>query len=145
MYDIVTLEPEDIAVITAVNAIKDGEGAIPGPNGNFRLFVPDNIRQEGNGGKSTRTLVIVGHGSANSLSGEKTWRGYRETLPGDWGYDPDRVYVAACKTAGENGNAFLHGNIAREIKAAYPNATVWASTSDVTNRTQSGDWEKVTL
>jgi hypothetical protein len=29
MYDIVTLEPEDIVVITAVNAIKDGEGAIP--------------------------------------------------------------------------------------------------------------------
>ncbi|HVI07295.1 MAG TPA: hypothetical protein VND65_03270 [Candidatus Binatia bacterium] len=144
MYDIVTLEPEDRKVMTAVSAIINGQGAIPGPpGGHHRFFVPGDVKQEGDGGQAVRTLVIVGHGNANRLSRKETWEAYREDLPGDWGGNPDRVYIASCRTVADGGRAFVFGNIASQIKAAYPNARVWASTTNVDAGAQFGNWEEI--
>jgi hypothetical protein len=144
MFYIVTTEPEDRVVMNAVNAIRDGEGAIPGPNGNYKFVVPSATNTTGDGGTGSSTLVIVGHASADSLSGYTTWREYREDIGDrvDWD-EPTRVYIAACSTAGE-GSKFLHGSIAREIAKAFPKATVWASSTNVSSRTLAGDWEIVT-
>lgn len=144
MFDIVTLEPEDGVVMSAINAIVDGQGAIPGPKRNYRLVVPGALRVEGNGGTGSSVLVVVGHASANVLSGCKSWAAFRQDV-GDvvpWA-EKTSVYLAACSTAGDDGRQFLHGNIANEVKAAFPNATVWASSSNVSAGTQSGDWQKL--
>jgi hypothetical protein len=142
MYDLVTLEPEDRVVMTAVNAIVGGQGAIPGPNGNYRFFAVNDVVVEGDGGAASHTLVVVAHGSDNKLSGHRTWAAYRQAVQGavDWS-NANRVYLAACSVGGDNGNAFVHGNIANEVKSSFPNATVWASKSNVSSRTQSGDWQ----
>lgn len=144
MYDIVTLEPEDPVVMVAVNAIIAGKGAIASPNGNYRLFAPGDKRVEGDGGAARHTLVVVAHGNANKLSGKNSWAAFREEVGEtvDWS-NVDTVYLAACSAAGENGRAFLTGNIANEVKRAFPRATVWASSSNVSNVTQSGDWQKL--
>jgi hypothetical protein len=143
MYYIVTTEPDDRVVKNAVNSIRDGQGAIPGPNGNYTFVVPSDTYTEGDGGTGSATLVIVGHASADALSRCTTWRQYREAIGDrDWG-DPTRIYIAACSTAGD-GSKFLHGSIAREIAKAFPRATVWASRTNVGSRTQAGDWEIVT-
>ena len=142
MYDIVTLEPEDPVVMTAVNAIRNGQGAIPGPNGNYRFIVPGNVYVEGDGGVNSHVLVVVAHGNANSLSGRPTWDQFRIDVGHgavNWG-NKTHVYIAACSTAQGGGQAFLHGNIANEVNAFFPNATVWASDSDVDAHTQNGDW-----
>jgi hypothetical protein len=145
VYDIVTTEPEDRVVMIAVNAIVRGEGAIPGPNGNYRFVVPGDIKVEGDGGTNNSTLVVVAHGSAQSLGGRQTWRSFRETLGDNISWtDAKKVYLAACSTAGEDPSRFLHGSIAAEVKAAFPLATVWASSTNVDSRTQSGDWHIVT-
>jgi hypothetical protein len=145
VYDIVTTEPEDRVVIIAVNSIVNGEGAIPGPDGNYRFAVPGSMRVEGDGGTKSSTLVVVAHASAKSLGGQQTWRSFREALGADirWA-DVTKVYLAACSTAGEDPSRFLHGSIAAEVKAAFPHATVWASSTNVGSRTQSGDWHIVT-
>ena len=142
MYDIVTLEPEDAVVMTAVDAIVQGAGAIPGPNGNYQFYASGSTEAVGDGGRASTVLVVVGHGGANSLSGRSTWKEYREDVGSSvpWA-EKTRVYLAACSTAGGNGASFLHGNIAQEVKAAFPNAKVWASSSSVSSRTQSGDWQ----
>ncbi len=142
MYDIVTLEPEDPVVMTAVNAIRTGQGAIPGPNGNYRFIVPGDVHVEGNGGVNSHVLVVVAHGNANSLSGRPTWAQYRGDVGHgavNWG-NKTHVYIAACSVAQGGGQAFLHGNIANEVAAFFPNATVWASSSNVSANTQNGDW-----
>jgi hypothetical protein len=141
MYDIVTLEPEDKDVMTAVNAIIDAEGAIPGTNGNYRFFVPGAVSVEGDGGANSHVLVVVAHGNVNSLSGHKSWADFQNSVPEgvDWA-NVTTIYIAACSVAGEDGTAFLNGNIANEVKAAFSNATVWASSSDVNSGTLAGDW-----
>jgi len=143
-YDIVTLEPEDPVVMNAVNAIIKGTGAIPGPNGNYRFIAGNAVHVEGDGGANSQVLVVVAHGNANSLSGYSSWADFRNSVSVnvDWA-NKTTVYLAACSTAGEDGAQFLHGNIANEVKAAFPNATVWASSSNVGSGTQSGDWHKL--
>ena len=128
----------------AVSSIVRGQGAIPGPNGNYRFFVPGDQRVEGDGGTMSRVLVVIGHGSPNSLSSCKTWAEYRESVGEriDW-KDKTTVYLASCSLAGEDGSQFLHGNIANEVKATFPNATVWASSVNVGSHTQSGDWHRL--
>jgi hypothetical protein len=145
MFYIVTTEADDRVVENAVNAIRSGEGAIPGPNGNYKFVTPSATHTEGDGGTSSSTLVIVGHASANALSRCATWGRYREEIGErvDW-REPTRVYIAACSTAGEGGRKFLHGSIASEIAKSFPAATVWASSTNVGSRTQAGDWQIVT-
>lgn len=144
MFDIVTLEPEDAIVMTAINAIVNGKGAIPSPSGNYRLVVPGDLQVEGDGGTGSKVLVVVAHGSVNSLSGYPTWAAFRDEVGNrvPW-TEKTTVYLAACSNAGEDGTQFLHGSIANEVKAAFPGATVWASSSDVSADTQSGDWHKL--
>ncbi len=147
MYDIVTLEPGDPVVMTAVNAIRVGQGAIPGPNGQYRLIVPGGVPfQEGNGGVNSHVLVVVAHGNANSLSGRPTWAQFRNDVGHDavdWG-NKTQVYIAACSAAQGGGQAFLHGNIANEVRAFFPpNVTVWASSNNVDANTQNGDWQQL--
>lgn len=145
MYYVVTTEPEDPVVMVAVNAIVKGEGAIPGPNGGYKLVVPGSVHTEGDGGVGSATLVIVAHASTTKIGGCRTWAEYRGKFSDavDW-REPRQVYVAACSTAGEDPSRFVHGSIAGEIKAAFRWATVWASRTAVSSRTQSGDWEIVT-
>ena len=144
MYDIVTLEPDDKIVMAAVNAIVKGEGAIPGPKGNYRFIARNGLYIEGDGGNSCAVLVVVGHGNADSISGCDTWSELKQRVGGDIDWKGKQtVYIVACSTYGEDGSKFLHGNIASEIKQDFPNATVWASASAVSSSTQSGDWHKL--
>ena len=145
MYDIVTLESADQTVTTAVNAITKGQGYIPAPNGHYRFIATNAVHVEGNGGTNKEVLVVVGHGNTNSLSGHMTWADFRHSVTAnvDWISNKTTVYLAACSTNKDDGTAFLHGNIAREVKSAFPHATVWASSSNVTAKTQAGDWHKL--
>ncbi|WP_020476486.1 hypothetical protein [Zavarzinella formosa] len=144
MYDIVTLEPEDKVVMAAVNAIIAGNGAIPGPNGNYRFIAPGGTKVAGDGGAKNAVLVVVAHGSPDTLSSCKTWPLYKSdvTEAVDWA-GKTTVFLAACSTAGTDGGKFLHGNIANQVKADFPKATVWASDCDVTAGTQAGNWHKL--
>ncbi len=146
MYDIVTLEPGDPVVMIAINAIVAGQGAIPGPNGHFRVIMPGGMPfQGGDGGVNSHVLVVVAHGNANSLSGRPTWAQFLDDVGHDavnWG-NKTHVYIAACSAAQGGGQAFLHGNIANEVRAFFPNATVWASSSNVSAITQDGDWQQL--
>lgn len=144
MYDIVTLEPEDAVVKTAINAIVKGQGAIPGPDGNYRFIARNAVLVEGDGGADSAVLVVVGHGDTNRLSGCKTWSEFKGYLGGDIDWqEKGIVFLAACATAQEGGLQFLHGNIANDIKKNFPHATVWASASNVSASTQQGDWQKL--
>ncbi len=145
MYDIVTLEPDDTVVMDAVNAIIAGKGAIPGPNGNYQFIAPNDKYRKGDGGRKSQVLVVVAHANPDSLSGCRSWAEFQESVGRDaveWA-QKTTVYLAACSTANEDGTKFLYGNIAREVKKAFPNATVWASSSNVGSKTQSGDWQKL--
>jgi hypothetical protein len=144
MYDIVTHEPEDHVVETAYNSIIGGHGAIPGPTGGYRLIVPGNTHAHGDGGAHSATLVVVGHGNVNSLSGYANWAAYQKNVNQhvNWA-EKTHVYLAACSVNAPDGTAFLHGNFARSVKAAFPHAIVWASSSNVTARTQAGDWHQL--
>ena len=146
MYDIVTLEPGDPVVMIAINAIVAGQGAIAGPNGHYRVIMPGNVHVEGDGGVNSHVLVVVAHGNANSLSGRPTWAQFLDDVGHDavnWG-NKTHVYIAACSAAQGGGQAFLHGNIANEVRAFFPpNATVWASSSNVSAITQDGDWQQL--
>lgn len=144
MYDIITTEDYDETVMLAVNAIIKGVGVVPSTGGNYVFRTPSAARTAGNGGKNTDILVVVGHGSADSLSGMKNWKAYQSEFPNS-GISWDTktaVYVVACSTSG-SGNAFLHGNFARTVKAAFPRATVWASSSPVNALHLTGNWEKI--
>jgi len=144
MYDIATLELDDGIVMVAVNAIINGQTFVPGPGGNYRLFAVNDKKVIGDGGANRHVLVIVGHGGANELSGCRTWTEFRQSVTGgvDWS-NAATVYVAACSTLGEDGTQFLHGSIANDIKAAFPGATVWASTSNVRAGDLAGNWERL--
>jgi len=147
MYDIVTLEPEDGAVERGVNAIIKGQGTIPDPQGNYRYIVPGSHHVEGDGGTHSHVVVVVGHGTANSISKRNTFAKFREDAGDvvDW-KNATTIVLVPCSTNAEDGTAFLHGNIAHEVKAACPHATVWASSTAVTRGSQSGwhaDWHKL--
>lgn len=141
MYDIVTLEPEDPVVMTAINAIVNNKACIAAPEGGFRFFAVNAKRAEGDGGANKHVLVVVGHGGLNSLSGYPSWAAFRDSAPDgvDWA-GAAQVYIAACSTLGD-GKQFLYGSIAREIKADFPDAQVWVSTSNVSGKTLRGDWQ----
>lgn len=147
MYDIVTIEPEDRVVQTAYNNVIGGHlGVLPNPNGNYRLVVPGAVHTQGNGGTGSAVLVVVGHGSANSLSGAANWAAYVEEVGRDrvnWG-EKTSVYLLACSTAAPDGNAFLHGNFAGSVRHAFGNnVTVWAASTAVGAGTLSGDWVRL--
>jgi len=150
MYVIVTLEMKDELVRKAINVIIKGRaGVLPGPKGNYCLFAVDAenpTQREGDGGARSDVLAIVGHGGANDLSGCSTWQQFRQRTSHvvDWTQiNPASVYIVACSTSAEDGRQFLHGNIARNIKAAFPYATVWASSSGVEADRLTGDWQQV--
>jgi hypothetical protein len=98
------------------------------------------------GGSGSNVLVIVGHAGPDTLSGEKTWKGFVQQVTAnvdpDWRTNKKTVYLVACSTAGK-GTKFVYGNIAREIKEQFPNATVWASSTAVSATDLTGDWTKV--
>lgn len=139
MYDILTLEPDDKVVMVAVNSIIKGGGFVPKPPGNYQFWARNAMKKKGDGGSTSDTAVIVGHANANSISDCKNWSQFQENFTEvDWG-KKTKVYLVACSTNGE-GNKFVYGNIATEIKSNLPNAIVWASTSPVYADDQSGDW-----
>lgn len=140
MYEIVTLQSADRVVNTAIEAIVNGESHIPQP-AVFRLVTENNVQEIRGAGTAENVLVIVGHANANKLSGYATWRAYCGQLAQAPAGDYNSVYVVACSTAGE-GDKFGYGNIATEIKAAYADATVWASSTPVTPPDLTGHWEK---
>jgi hypothetical protein len=142
MYDIVTIEPEDEIVQRAINCIIGRETNVTyPPKGGYRLIYRNVFHKEGDGGDSN-VLVIVGHGSPNGLSGTKTWRAYCEELTAeiDWKKGKNSIFIVACSANGK-GQKFGYGNFAREIKDAYPKATVWASSSAVDANGLEGDWK----
>lgn len=149
MFDIVTIEPEDEVVKSAINLIINGKGhPIPSPGGNYRYIAVDAVHMQGNGGASCEILCIVGHADADDLSGEKTWKNYVQAVSAgstDWKSNKTSVYLVACSTAGTDGTKFLHGNIANEIKSSFPGAKVWASSTDVgvTDSGFTGEWQKL--
>jgi hypothetical protein len=143
MYDIVTLEPDNDEVKTALEKILGGQSdVIPDPKGGYTLFKPNAKPVERNGGGTESVLVIVGHGGPNVLSGKLTWREYKQALPGAWTErTPKSVWIVSCSTAGE-GHGFLTGNIAREVKRDYPDPiSVWASETGVDPEDLTGDWQ----
>lgn len=146
MYDILTFESEDDTVKKAVNAVRKGQsGVTPNPEENYRFIVPSKLYKEGNGGENKSTLVLVGHGSANKLSGQDTWDEYKENFR-DYigGITYTTIFIVACSTANEKGgNKFAYQNWAQTLKKAYPNATVWASSTEVNAETLEGDWVQV--
>jgi hypothetical protein len=119
MFDIVTTEPEDKAVMTAVEVIKSGKAKLLGPKAGYRFIAVNDVAVAGCGGAEERVLVIV-----------------------DWRRGKDRVFLVACLTAGV-GTKFVHGNFANEVKAAFRGATVWASEGPVSASTLAGDWLRV--
>lgn len=143
MFDIVTITPEDDAVEIAVDALMNRKTKIVNPTKGFR-FVTHNSAQEIDGGGSEQILVIVGHGSANSLSGCKTWAEYQSNVCSDvnWKSDKKSVYIVACSTA-DDGEKFFYQNIADEIKKRFFGAKVWASSTVVNAKDLSGDWVAV--
>lgn len=145
MFDIITIEPDDSVVMAAVNTITQGKAVIAQPKDGFRVFARDAVHVEGKGG-SSNILIIVGHASADSLSGSKTWQGFAQqvtaTADPNWNADKSSVFIAACSTAG-SGTKFGYGNFANEIKAAFPHAVVWASKTAVYATDLSGDWVQV--
>lgn len=148
MYDIITTTPEDKAVSAAVNVIiKGNAGVIPAPGGNYVYTAAGSSFKEGDGGAAAQTLVVVGHGSPTSLSGEKTWKDFASNFSSvDW-REKSRVYVVACSTAGETDteeeHLFFYKNFAHTVKAAFPNAVVWAAVSKVGSQSLTGDWEQI--
>lgn len=147
MYDIITTTPDDKTVMNAVNSIIKGGGVIPSPGGNYVFSTPNASQQEGNGGTGGHTLVIVGHGSAGSLSGCKDWSTYKSEFSGrdiSWN-SKTTVYIVACSTAAEGGSDYFnYQNFASTVKKDFPNATVWASKGNVGSISKNGDWEKIT-
>lgn len=79
MFDIITIEPDDSVVMAAVNTITQGKAIIAKPKDGYRVFARDALHVEGAGG-SADMLIIVGHASADSLSGCKTWKGFAEQV-----------------------------------------------------------------
>lgn len=147
MYDIITAESSDDAVMTAVNSIIKGGGVIPSPGGNYVFSVTNASHKEGDGGTGVHTLVIVGHGLAGELSGCKDWSTYKSEFSSvdiSW-KDKTTVYIVACSTAKEGvSNYFNYKSFASTVKKDFSGATVWASKGDVKALDQSGDWEKIT-
>lgn len=143
MFDIVTITPEDDAVEIAVDALMNRKAKIVSPTKGFR-FVTHNSAQEIDGGGSEQILVIVGHGSPDSLSGCKTWAEYKSNVfkSVDCWSDKKSVYVVACSTD-SNSNKFCYRNIADEIKESFSSATVWASSTPVNAGDLTGNWEKL--
>ncbi|MBC1239128.1 hypothetical protein [Nostoc sp. 2RC] len=149
MYDIITTESEDTAVNQAVNSVIQGNvGVITSPNGHYRFITPSNTLLEGNGGQDQEVLVIVGHGSGDSLSGFKVWSRYKDdfkTQDLDW-KTKKIVYILACSTASDEQQAYLgYKNFAETVKKDFPEATVWAASSSVSSQTLLGNWQKVEL
>jgi len=146
MYDIVTMEPADPVVQLAYNNVIGGHlGVLPNPNGNYRFVAPGADHTQGNGGAGT-ILAIVGHGSANSLSGCANWAAYADDVGHarvNWG-EKTSVYLLACSTAAPDGNAFLHGNFAGSVRQAFGhNVTVWAASTPVGAGTLAADWVRL--
>lgn len=145
MYDILTLEPEDKVVIRAVNALIAGRTTLTHPAGNYRLLTPGGTHVEGDGGSGVEILVIVGHGSADALSGCASWPKYREHFEDEVDWDHKSVvYLAACSLSGDGGRAFEHGHFAAGVRKGFPRrVTVWASSTAVRGGDLTGDWEKL--
>lgn len=143
MFDIVTIQATDAVVATAVKTIIEKTGYIAVPDDGYRLIAGDKCQVVGKGG-SANTLVVVGHAGPDSISDQKTWDAFAKRVTAsvdpDWRKDKTRVYLVACSTSAE-GTKFGHGNIANEIKAKFPDAKVWASTTAVLATDLSGDWE----
>ncbi|CAB3640857.1 hypothetical protein [Trinickia soli] len=145
MFDIITTEPDDSAVQTAINTVAQDKSNVVSAKGSYVLTTPTASHTEGGGGEDRNVLVIIGHGSANSLSDCQTWACYKKQfshLNIEWDKKTS-VYIVSCSTAGQSYSAFVHGNFAREVKATFPEATVWASSTPVNARTLEGDWEKL--
>ena len=144
MFDIVTIEPKDAVVLKAVHTLTEGNAVIANPSGNYRFIARNACLAEGDGGTNKEILVIVGHASPDSISHCRTWQAFKQdvTVDVDWTTGKTSIYIAACSTAGE-GTKFAYGNFANEIKAAFPNAVVWASNSAVDANDLSGDWQQV--
>lgn len=145
MFDIVTLEPEDPIVMSAVNGIVGGqEGPLPSPGKNYRLYLGSASSKEGDGGTAKHVVAIVGHGAANVISGHGTFKSYLADCSGeiDW-KNATSIYLVACSTSASDGRAFLTGHIAQEVADTFPKAAVWASPTAVTAKNQAGDWDKV--
>ncbi|QBD79454.1 hypothetical protein EPA93_27115 [Ktedonosporobacter rubrisoli] len=149
MYDIITTTPDDKVVMAAINVIVGGgSGVIPAPAGNYVLTVPGSEpHKAGDGGATQSILVIVGHGSATALSKSKDWSTYKSEFSGasiSWSKKTS-VYIVACKTASptKEESYFFYQNFAKTVKKDFPEATVWASESNVGSKSLSGDWTKV--
>jgi len=144
VYDIITTEDDDQTVMAAVDAIIQGVGVVPATGGNYVFRTPTAARQSGNGGRNENILVVVGHASADRLSGMRNWSAYKSEFPNSgiqWN-TKTAVYLVACSTAGQ-GNTFLHGNFAGTVKAAFPHAVVWASESPVNALHLTGSWVRL--
>lgn len=146
MFDIVTIEPEDTVVAKAVKAMTtNGKAFITVPKEGYRYIAVNAHEVIGNGGDGN-VLAVVGHAGPDTLSGEKTWDSFVQQVTAeiepDWRKNKTTVYLVACSTAGK-GTKFEYGNIATEIKAKFPKATVWASSIGVSATDLSGEWTKV--
>ena len=145
MFDIITTQYDNSAVKEAVETVAMGKQGIIEANGSYRLTVEGRRHAtEGDGGASRRVLVIVGHGSANGLSGCRTWAEYKIIFGNliEWS-EKDTVYLVSCRGADESFEALGFGNISREVAKDFPDATVWASSTPVFVTTLQGTWEKV--
>lgn len=146
MFDIVTIEPEDAVVKKAVSTVQTGNDIVSAPAEGYRYTALSTTLTKGDGGAAKKVLVVIGHAGADTLSGESTWSNYVKkvtaTVDPGWRDDKTSVFLVACSTAA-TGTKFVHGNIATEVKAQFPNATVWASSTAVSATDLSGDWEKI--
>lgn len=144
MYDIVTLEPNDQVVQIAQQTVIQGQNdIINGPGGNYRLITPAGVVQFGNGGAGVNTLVVIGHGGVNTLSTHPTWNAYVAALPGGNGVAAGpwtTIWLVSCGVGAQGGNAFAFGNFANGVRAAFPNARVWASAVAVNAHNLLGEW-----
>jgi hypothetical protein len=146
MFDIVTCEPEARVVEMAYNTVIHGTSRIvPNPLNNYRFIALGATQTEGNGGNDRSTLVMVGHGDVNGLSGHGNWTAYQEQIgEGILANEYTQVYIVACNTGAEEcGKLFGYRNWADTVKAAFPTATVWASATAVNAATLEGTWQQM--
>ncbi len=146
MFDIVTIEPDDETVKKALKTVQDGNNIVSAPKAGYRYTALNATAMSGDGGTATKVLVVIGHAGPDTLSGETSWSNYVKkvtaTVDPGWRDDKTTVYLVACSTAA-TGTKFAYKNISDEVKAQFPNATVWASSTVVSATDLSGDWEKI--
>ncbi|TWI77955.1 hypothetical protein IQ13_4197 [Lacibacter cauensis] len=142
MYTIYCIELADPVVETAYAALQnDTQVVLPPTNGNYVLVTGNSSQVFGDGNPTKNIAVILGHGSPNGVSGQKTYLLYAARLHSSPA-NPSSIYVVSCDTAAE-GSLFAYGNFANSVKTAFPEATVWASETGVDADTFEGDWVQV--